>query len=565
MTQPKMACGLIRRSRPIRRGSRWLAPWSGAAWITAIALCGAPAVAVPVAGASDTQNWPQWRGPLGTGAAPSANPPSEWSETKNVRWKVKIPGEGSSTPIIWGNRVFVETAIPTGKKVDSAATKTQETAKSDSPPPQSSGRLVDRFDVNKDGKISRAEVPEGSLRDIFDRMVERYKLDPAKVYTREELEKAMGGAESEPAAKAQNPQRPGDGQRRPGGGPGGPGGPGGMRGAKPTELYQFALLCLDRQTGKVIWQQTACEELPHEGHHPTGSFAASSPVTDGKHIYAYFGSRGLYCYDMDGTLVWKKDFGDMRIANGFGEGSSPALAGAAIIVQWDNEGDSFIIALDKATGETLWKKPREERTSWSTPLLVEHDGRSQIVTAATRKVRSYDLGSGDIIWECAGLGPNTIPSPVASDGMVYAMSGFQRNALLAIRLGAQGDLTESKSVVWKLNKGTPYVPSPLLYEDRLYFFAGTNPVLSCYDAKSGTALVETIRLDGMQGVYASPVGAGGRVYLVSREGVTLVIKRSDKFEKLATNRLDERFDASPAIAGNEIYLRGHEYLYCIAE
>jgi outer membrane protein assembly factor BamB len=221
--------------------------------------------------------------------------------------------------------------------------------------------------------------------------------------------------------------------------------------------------------------------------------------------------------------------------------------------------------LDKKTGSTLWKKPRDERTSWSTPFVIEHGGKMQVITSASRKVRSYDLDTGELIWECSGLGPNTIPSPVAGDGLVFAMSGFQRNSLLAIRLGAAGDLTDSDSIAWRHNRGTPYVPSPLLYGDRLYCFASNNAILSCFDTKSGKPLIETQRLNGLQGVYASPVGAADRVYLVGRNGVTLVIKRSEPIEIVATNQLDDRLDASPAIVGKELFLRGREHLYCIAE
>jgi outer membrane protein assembly factor BamB len=518
-------------------------------------------------------NWPQWRGPAGTGAASAAKTPVEWSESKNIKWKVKIPGEGTSTPIIWGNQVFIQTAIPTGKKVEAAAANADAppaasaTAAQNPPAEQSSSSsLLDRFDVNKDGKISRSEVPEGTLRRIFDRIVEQYKLDAEKTYTRAELEKIMGVSAS-PESRPSGENRPGQGnqppQRRPGGG--GPGGFGGGRGGRPTEPFQFVIICLDRQTGKVIWQQVACEQLPHEGHHPDGSFAAASPVTDGKHVLAYFGSRGLYCYDMKGELKWSQDFGDQRMQNGFGEGTSPTLHGDTVIINWDHEGGSFIIALNKNTGDTLWKKSRDERSSWSTPIIVEHDGKFQVVTTATNKIRSYDLASGELIWECSGLTSNTIPSPVSADGMVYATSGFRGNALLAIRLGRTGDLTNTDAIVWKHGRSTPYVPSPLLYGDKLYLFASNNAVLSCFDVKSGRALIEAQRLQGIQGVYASPVGAGGKIYLVGREGGTIVLKESDKLDVLATNRLPDRFDASPAIAGNDLYLRGRESLYCIAE
>ena len=197
--------------------------------------------------------------------------------------------------------------------------------------------------------------------------------------------------------------------------------------------------------------------------------------------------------------------------------------------------------------------------------MVEHAGKSQVVTAATQKIRSYDVATGELLWECSGLGPNTIPSPVAAGGIVFAMSGFQRNALLAIRLGGTGDLTDSDAVVWRHNRSTPYVPSPLLYRDKLYFYASNNAILSCFDAKSGRALIEAQRLQGLQGVYASPVGASGKIYLVGRDGATIVLKESDKLEVLATNRLSDRFDASPAVVGKELYLRGRENLYCIAE
>lgn len=325
------------------------------------------------------------------------------------------------------------------------------------------------------------------------------------------------------------------------------------------------ILCLDRQTGKTLWRQVAREEVPHEGHHQDGSYSASSPVTDGKHVFAYFGSRGLYCYDMNGALQWSQDFGDMRTSNSFGEGSTPALHGNTLVVNWDHEGESFIIALDKNTGKTLWKKSREERTAWSTPLIVEHGGKYQVVTSATEKIRSYDLGTGELLWECGGMTRNAIPSPVAGHGMVYCLSGFRGSALLAIRLGKTGDLTNSDAIAWKHDRSTPYVPSPLLYDDRLYFLASNNGRLSLFNAKTGAMLMNAETLDGIPNVYASPVGAAGRIYLAGRNGTTVVIKHADQLEVLATNRLEDKFDASPAVAGKELFLRGRENLYCLAE
>jgi outer membrane protein assembly factor BamB len=315
----------------------------------------------------------------------------------------------------------------------------------------------------------------------------------------------------------------------------------------------------------MLWQKIAREEVPHEGHHADHGFSSHSPITDGTNVYAYFGSRGLHCYDLKGNLKWEKDLGRMQTKNGFGEGSSPALSGNTIVVNWDHQGDDFIVALDKQTGKELWRQPRDEETSWATPLMVAAAGGTQVVTSATKKIRSYDLASGKLLWECGGMSANVIPTPVAKDGLVYPISGFRSYALLAIRLDRAGDLTDTDAIVWKHTKSTPYVPSPLLYGERLYFFSSNSGIISCFDAKTGKALMDAERIEALPGVYASPVGAANRVYLVGRNGDSVVIKNADKLEVLSTNKLEEKFDASPAIAGNALFLRGHQYLYCIAE
>lgn len=443
--------------------------------------------ALVAAAALPEDNWPAWRGPLANGVAPRGNPPVTWSETNNVKWKVKVPGEGSATPIVWGDRIFVQTAIPTGKKIQAA--------------------------------------PEPT---------------PTPTVTNS----AAG--------------RPGQQGAR--GGRGGPGGP------KPTEAYQFVVMCLDRDTGKTLWQQTAREEIPHQGHHPTeGTFASASPLTDGQLVFAYFGSRGLHAYDLQGNHRWSKDLGRMNVKMAFGEGSSPALCGDKLIVNWDQEGECFIAAFDKNSGRELWRQPRDEQTSWATPLVVQHEGKPQVVTAATRKIRSYDAATGKLLWECAGMTDNVIPSPVSGNGLLYAISGFRGSALLAIKLGQSGDLTGTDAIAWKYSKNTPYVPSPLLYDNKLYFFAVNNATITCFDAQAGQPLIDAEKLEALQGVYASPVGADGRVYLVGRNGAAVVIRNSGKLEVLATNKLDDRFDASPAIAGKELLLRGREHMYCLAE
>ena len=325
-------------------------------------------------------------------------------------------------------------------------------------------------------------------------------------------------------------------------------------------------MALDRSSGKVIWEKTLHETVPHEAGHTDSTQASNSPVTDGKHIYAHFGSRGLYCLDMDGNLKWKKDFGQMSTRASFGEGSSPALYGNTIVVNWDHEGQSFVVALNKKTGKQLWKVDRDEQTSWTTPVIVKDGARRQVIIGGSNFVRSYDLATGEVVWQCKGLTANVVPTPVCGFGMVYAMSGYRGNALLAIRYkGASGDITNTDAVVWTHDKGTPYVPSPVLTGNKLYFLQRNNAILSCFDAKTGKEHYSRERLEGIDGIYASPVAARDRVYIAARNGTTLVIKRSAKLKILATNTLDDAFQASPAIAGNELYLRGEKSLYCIAE
>lgn len=419
-------------------------------------------------GAASDRGWPQWRGPLATGEAPSADPPVEWSETQNVRWKIAIPGDGSATPIVWGEHVFLTTAVPAGT----------------------------------------ADSGDG----LFTRLTRRFV-----------------GTES------------------------------------PSQTLRYTVLAIDRRTGAIAWERVAREAAPHEGKHQTGSWAAPSAVTDGEVLCAFFGSAGLFCFDMDGTPLWDRDIGDMEIRMGFGEGASPAIHGDTVVVNWDHQGESFILALDKRTGTERWRTERDEMTSWATPLVVEDGGRRQVITNATYRVRSYDLETGELLWDGEGATTNAIPSPVAADGLVYLMSGYRGNRLDAVRYGeAAGDITGSGAVAWSLDRDTPYVPSPLLHGGVLYFTKGNNGILSAYDALSGRQHYGPERLPGIRSVYASPVAAGGRVYLPSRDGTTVVIAAGPAFEVLAVNLLDDGFDASPAAVDGELYLRGRQYLYCIA-
>jgi outer membrane protein assembly factor BamB len=333
-------------------------------------------------------------------------------------------------------------------------------------------------------------------------------------------------------------------------------------------MLAFKVLSFDRTTGNLLWEQTATVTRPHQKTHETNGFASASPCTDGEHIYAHFGSRGLYCYTMDGKLVWKRqDFGEMNTLNNFGEGSSPTLSGDVIIVPWDHQGPSSVHVLNKHTGETVWSKERDEPTCWATPLVVEVDGRRQIVMNGQKFARSYDLESGEELWRCGGQTVRPVASPVAANGLVYVGSGFQGAFLGAFRLDGRGDIKGTDKVVWTINKDMSDMASPLLVSGRIYFNKGKNGLLSCCDAATGKLHFSSQRIEGVhtQPIYASPIAAGGHVYLTALNGTTAVIKDSDKLEVVAINSLDEWVGGTPAPVENELFIRGEKHLYCIAE
>jgi outer membrane protein assembly factor BamB len=326
-------------------------------------------------------------------------------------------------------------------------------------------------------------------------------------------------------------------------------------------------MCLDRKTGKTLWEQVAKVATPHEGYHRTyGSFASNAPVTDGRYVYASFGSRGIYCYDFNGKLVWEKDLGvQMRIRLQFGEGSAPLLHGNLLIHNFDHEGDSFVVALDKRNGKEVWRTSRDEGSAWSTPFVAEHKGRQQVVISASKKVRSYDPDNGKLIWECAGLGSNVIPQPVQLNDTVLVMSGHREPKLMAIRLGREGDLTGTDAVLWSQTRGMSYTASPVLHDNKLYTLTD-NATLSCFNATTGEPYYHQQRLPQPDSFKASPTGAGGKLYLASESGVVTVIKMGEQFEVLATNTLaDQMFVASPVVAAGELFLRSKTHLFCVSD
>jgi outer membrane protein assembly factor BamB len=420
-----------------------------------------------IAPAFAEDNWPSWRGPSANGVAPkSADPPTKWDEKTNIKWKTALLGRGSATPIVWGDQIFIVTAV-----------KTDREAKPGELPPQ---------DPTFETKTS-----------------------------------------------------------------------------PPKNFHRFEVISFDRNTGKERWRKTAAETVPHEGHHATHSYAAGSPATDGKRLYVSFGSFGIFAYDLDGKELWQRNLGLLHTRLGWGEAVTPVIHGDSLVLNWDQEANSKLIVLDAGTGKTRWEVKRDEKTSWNAPLVVEHNGKTQVIVNGTNRARSYDLKDGAVIWEVGGMTVNAIPSPLAENGVAYIMSGYQKAAAVAVPLDSTGDLKDGGKVMWRYAKGTPYVPSPVLYDGRLYFTQGNTQLLTVLDAKTGKPLQTAERLPGATQFYASPVAAAGRLYFVDRTGTTLVLKAGDQPEVLATNKLNDPIDASPAVVGKTLYLRGEKFLYAI--
>ncbi len=334
--------------------------------------------------------------------------------------------------------------------------------------------------------------------------------------------------------------------------------------------HKFVVLAIDRETGKILWETKVHEAIPHEGSHISGSLASASPSTDGRYVYASFGTYGIYCLDFDGNVVWKKMLGTMNSKHGHGEGASPYVYKNSVIVNWDHEGKSFIVALDKTNGNENWRADRTEVTSWASPIVYQHTEngitQDQVIVAGTAAVRAYDLKTGDVIWQFTGLSANVVATPIAADGMVYLGSSYEKKAMFAIRLaGAKGDITNDSNVVWKRVERTPYVPSPLLYRDSLYFLAHYQNVLSVIEAKTGTETNGPFRMSGVRNIYASPVAADGKIFITDLDGMTVVVSEPDLPRLLSANQLDDQFSASIALVGDELFLRGAKFLYCIGE
>jgi outer membrane protein assembly factor BamB len=426
-----------------------------------------------LSGGLRAENWPQFRGPGSLGISAEKQLPIEWGSSKNVRWRIEIPGAGWSSPVVWEDKVFITTAT------------TEKQAK------------------------PRA------------------------------FSDSYGGA---------NVGKPAD------------------------SVYRWEVYCLDRPTGKVLWKQTTAEGKPAIPCHPSNSYASETPVTDGQRVYAYFGMTGLFCYDLTGRLLWSKNLGTYKMMMGWGTGSSPALEGDRLFVQCDNEEKSFLVALDKKSGKELWRADRDEKSSWGTPFVWRNKVRTELVSGGGKKVRSYDPATGKLLWELGGMSGMCTTTPVADDERLYTGTSGppgSNSPLVAVTAGASGDITlkegevSNAGVVWSQSRAGPFLPSPLLYGGYLYVLEARLNMLSCYDAKTGESAYTKERLHQAKGFTASPWAYDGRIFCLDQDGRTFVLKAGPKFELLATNKLDDTFAASPAIAGGDLLLRGATHLYCI--
>jgi outer membrane protein assembly factor BamB len=438
--------------------------------------------AILAAGVAGGGDWPQFRGAGGNGLADEVGQPTAWAVGKNIAWKAAIPGAGWSGPVVWGDKVFVTTAV------------------------------TDRQARPKPFRLEDASSGQ----------------------------KGMG--ENLHAASC-----------------------------------RWQLLCLDRNSGKVLWERTAAERKPTQPIHVTNTYASETPATDGERVFAYFGTVGVFCYDFEGKPIWCKDLGSHKMGGGFGTGASPVLADGKLYVQCDNAERSYLVALDAKSGRELWRAERRERSSWSTPFVWRVGGRLQVVACGPGgsdedddgRVRAYDAETGEIVWELRRVSGGFTASPTADGERLYAGANgpFSNGPIYAIKSNARGDITpkdgeaSSAGIAWVRSGSNLGRASLLVYDGNLYV-AGTRN-LSCYDARTGEPRYVKERLPGARNVMASPWAYDGHVFCLDEGGDTYVIKSGPVFKVVGRNKLDEMCWATPAISGGSLFLRGVEHLYCV--
>ncbi|HVF90217.1 MAG TPA: PQQ-binding-like beta-propeller repeat protein [Blastocatellia bacterium] len=422
--------------------------------------------------AAANEKWPQFRGPQSLGVADDPSLPDTWSVAENVAWKTDIPGSGWSSPVVWGDRIFITSVISSNE----------------------------------------GEQPKKGL--YF----------------------------------------------------------GGERKA-PSDEHRWMVYCVDFKTGKIRWSKEVNRGTPPGPRHLKNTYASETPVTDGERVYAYFGTLGLFCFDMDGKQLWSKRWGPFNTRFGWGTAASPILHKNRLYIVNDNEDDSFVLALDKKTGEQVWRVKREEGSNWATPYVWENEYRTELVTSGTKRVRSYDL-DGKLLWELTGMSTIAIPTPFSKFGMVYITSGYvgdQHRPVYAIRAGAKGNITLARGetrneyIAWYQPQAGPYNPSPLVYGD-LYYTLLDRGFFTCHDARTGKEIYGKQRMESGAGAFtASPWAYNGKIFCLSEDGDTFVIQAGPEYKLLGKNSLNEMCMATPAIAGGSLIIRTASKLYRITK
>ena len=422
--------------------------------------------------ATRVEGWPQFRGPGATGVGNGANLLDTWSTTQNVKWKTTIPGNGWSSPIAWGDRIFVTSVIPAGA----------------------------------------VETPQRGL--YF---------------------------------KGERPA--------------------------PTIEHRYMIYAVSFATGKILWQRQLHRGVPPGPRHLKNTFASETPVTDGKLVYAAFGNVGIYAMDFDGALVWSKPIDAAATRNGWGTASSPVVHGGRLYFVNDNEDGSWLMAIEAATGKTIWRVERPNETNWATPLVWTHVGRTEIVTNGTSAIRSYGL-DGTALWQLGPSSTHVIPTPFVSGDLLYVSSGYvgdSRRPVYAIRPGGGGDIslkpgeTANASIAWALPQGGTYNVSPIVYGDYFYTLFDRG-FFTCHDAKTGKEIYTKVRLDPTaSGFTASPWAYNGKIFAISEDGTTYVIQAGPEFKVIGQNVLDEFTMASPAIHRDSLIIRTATKLYRISK
>lgn len=347
--------------------------------------------------------------------------------------------------------------------------------------------------------------------------------------------------------------------------------------SKDKSVHDWKLLCLNRKTGKVLWEKTATTGTPIDKRHIKSTYANSTPCTDGNVVVAWFGSQGVFGFSVDGELLWSKKLGRLDVgaydlpSYEWGPASSPILHKGKVIIQVDTQGEDFLLCLDSQTGKELWKTPRDELPSWATPTIVETEDRTEIVTNGSNFIMGYDFETGKELWRLGGSSKITAPTPVHSDGITIVSSGrAPESPIFAIRNGAKGDITLEKKayknefVAWRHNRRGPYMPSPIIYQGNVYVLHNGG-IFGAYDLKSGEEhFVRRIPHNGY-GFSASPVAADDKIYLPGEDGIILEMKAGKIMQYVRTHTIGEPIMASPAIAGKSLYIRGKDHLFAFSK